>query len=104
MARETLQVAERRAQLHGLVPLLARIEQSLRLAGVQRTSERRNRNGALTEREREVLDLVGLGLRSSEISRRLGISRETVETLIESARRSLGARTRSQAVAITKRR
>ena len=55
--------------------------------------------GGLSAREREVLGLVGAGLRDEEIADRLGIALSTVATLIRSVMDRLGARTRVEAVA-----
>jgi DNA-binding NarL/FixJ family response regulator len=56
-------------------------------------------NGALTDRERDVLKLLAEGLPHEEIGRRLGISGETVRTHVQKACDRLGATTRTQAVA-----
>jgi DNA-binding CsgD family transcriptional regulator len=65
-------------------------------------SQPRPRNGRddpLTDREREVLELVAAGLRDDEISARLGIARSTVATLLRSSMTKLDAQTRVQAAA-----
>lgn len=54
---------------------------------------------ALTARERQVLQLVGAGLRDDEIPDRLGIAPSTVATLLKSSMERLDARTRVEAVA-----
>jgi DNA-binding NarL/FixJ family response regulator len=51
----------------------------------------------LTEREREVLALVGAGLQNKEIARRLGISEKTVKAHLTSVFRQLGVYDRTQA-------
>ena len=51
----------------------------------------------LTEREREVLSLVGAGLQNKEIARRLGISEKTVKAHLTSVFRQLGVFDRTQA-------
>ena len=59
------------------------------------------RNGAhhpLTDREREVLSLIGDGLKDREIAVALGISVRTVEKHVEHILRKLHARNRSDAV------
>jgi DNA-binding NarL/FixJ family response regulator len=56
-------------------------------------------SGRITKREREVLDLVGRGLRSDEIGCALGISAHTVRSHVEAARGKLAARNRLEAVA-----
>ncbi|MGI5120645.1 response regulator transcription factor [Marinactinospora thermotolerans] len=55
---------------------------------------------ALTEREREVLALVGEGLTNEEISRRLVVSPATARTHVSRAMVKLGARDRAQLVVI----
>lgn len=52
----------------------------------------------LTKREREVLELISLGLTNSEIARQLSLSRRTVETHVDRVRSKLGAPTRMRAV------
>jgi DNA-binding NarL/FixJ family response regulator len=54
--------------------------------------------GALTPREREVLDLLAEGLTMRQIGRRLGISARTVETHVAKIYRKLSVRSRVQAV------
>ena len=54
----------------------------------------------LSEREREVLRLLAEGFRSEEIAQRLFISEHTVRAHVAKATTRLGARTRTQAVAI----
>ena len=53
----------------------------------------------LSEREREVLDLLSHGLMYKEISEKLGISFETVRTYIRRIYEKLQVRTRTEAVA-----
>lgn len=57
----------------------------------------------LSQREREVLEALGHGLRDKEIAARLGISIETVRTHVRNAVRTLGAHTREHAVALLSR-
>ncbi|MFD4639991.1 response regulator [Lentzea sp. NPDC058436] len=52
----------------------------------------------LTSREREVLDLIGEGLRNGEIARRLFISEATVKTHINNLFAKAGLHTRADAV------
>lgn len=59
-----------------------------------------NRLAVLTEREREVLALVGLGLSNDEIGVELGLSPATARTHVSHAMVKLGARDRAQLVVI----
>jgi len=54
--------------------------------------------GELTEREREVLTLIGLGLSNTEICERLYVSMSTTKTHIGRLLMKLGARDRAQLV------
>ncbi|WP_084960166.1 response regulator [Thermoactinospora rubra] len=54
--------------------------------------------GLLTEREREIVTLVGGGLTNVEIARRLSISPATAKTHVARAMTKLGARDRAQLV------
>ncbi|MDT3398820.1 response regulator transcription factor [Streptomyces sp. B1866] len=56
------------------------------------------RLAALTEREREVMALVGIGLSNEEIARRLVVSPLTAKTHVSRAMVKLGARDRAQLV------
>ncbi|AWL36916.1 MULTISPECIES: response regulator transcription factor [unclassified Streptomyces] len=55
---------------------------------------------ALTEREREVVALVGIGLSNEEIARRLVVSPLTAKTHVSRAMVKLGARDRAQLVVL----
>lgn len=55
---------------------------------------------SLTRRQIEVLDLVAHGFTTKEIAVRLGVSDATVKFHVTSALRTLGARSRTEAVAI----
>jgi DNA-binding CsgD family transcriptional regulator/tetratricopeptide (TPR) repeat protein len=99
-ATEALLLAERRAEERGLAPLLGRIHRSLRLAGVRRSAPRARGEHGLTSRELEVLALVADGLSNPQIAGRLAVSRPTVERLVASASRKLGASTRAQAAVL----
>lgn len=59
---------------------------------------------ALTEREREVLQLVALGLPNKQIARRLGISEHTVKFHVAAILAKLGAASRTEAVHLGARR
>jgi DNA-binding CsgD family transcriptional regulator len=54
----------------------------------------------ITEREREVLELVAEGYSTAEIGRVLWITEDTVRTHIKRMLARMGARTRAHAVAI----
>lgn len=95
-----LLAAERRAEQAGLVVLLGRVRRALRRHAVRRDVRGARANGALTDREREVLRLVAAGEPSRRVATRLGISAETVETHVRSGMRKLGARTRTEAAAL----
>ncbi|MEN3266320.1 response regulator transcription factor [Pseudonocardia sp.] len=55
---------------------------------------------ALTEREREVVELVAAGLSNDEIAERLVVSRATAKTHVSRAMVKLGARDRAQVVVL----
>ena len=56
---------------------------------------------ALSERQRQIVELLAEGLTTKEICRRLGISPNTVKTHIASIFRALGVKNRTQVVAVT---
>ncbi len=56
------------------------------------------RPAPLSERERDVLELVAIGLPTKSIARRLGLSPNTVKHHIAAIFRKLGARTRAEAL------
>lgn len=73
-----------------------------RLTKVVRRSRSRvsHRGRHLTKREREVLHMLGDGLRHDEIARRLFISPKTVATHVEHILRKFDVRSRTEAVAL----
>jgi DNA-binding CsgD family transcriptional regulator len=77
-----------------LVPIL----RSLR--AVRTNGRVTHSRAALSRRERQVLELVGDGLSTDCIAERLGLRANTVESHVGSARRKLGASTRTQAAAM----
>jgi DNA-binding NarL/FixJ family response regulator len=56
--------------------------------------------GALSEREREVLDLIADGLTGEEAAKQLFLSPETIRTHLRNAMTKLEATTRAHAIAI----
>lgn len=91
--------AEAAATASGLVALSARVRQSLRAAGVRRSAARAPGRAGLSQREEEVLALVGAGRTTEEIARELRVAPATVERLVRSAARRLGVPTRRAAAA-----
>ena len=77
--------------------LLARIEMSTVAAGTEQGED-------LTAREREVLQLVALGLANKTIAARLGISEHTVKFHVAAILGKLGAGSRTEAVHLGARR
>jgi len=79
-----------------------------RLGGAEpaATSDRRHEvgSGGLTPRELEVLDLVAAGRSNSEIGQQLFISRKTASVHVSNILAKLGAATRTEAVAVARRR
>src|SRR5438093_2304989 len=55
----------------------------------------------LTAREREIANLLGLGLTNKEIAVRLGISQRTADTHVQNMLNKLGASNRAQIVALS---
>jgi DNA-binding CsgD family transcriptional regulator len=95
-----LEEAEYEARALGQVMMLGRVHRSLRRLGVRRTVARTTDASGLTGREREILDLVGKGLTNAQIAARLGVSRSTVVTLVDSASTKLGATSRVHAASL----
>lgn len=101
-----LTAVEAAAEAHGMRTLLGRVRRSLRLAGTARpaprtpVADRRPGRGALTVRERDILELVELGLTNLEIARRMGLGRPTVARILSNAMDKLGAESRAQAVVL----
>lgn len=58
--------------------------------------------GSLTDREREILDLLAIGMTSAEIAKRLYLATNTVRTYCQVLLSKLGARNRMHAVAIAR--
>jgi DNA-binding CsgD family transcriptional regulator len=92
----------------GAKPAAEALRKRLRQDGVRgiprgpRPSTKRNAWG-LTTREREILDLLCLGLKNSEIAERLFRSVRTIEHHVDSILGKLGAKSRAQVPAIVQR-
>jgi DNA-binding CsgD family transcriptional regulator len=102
-AKERLQFVldEAMAMGHAVIELRAR--RSLRRAGVRTAGHARPRASSglrLTDRERELVGLVGRGLTNIEIARRMGLGRPTVSRTLSNAMAKLGAESRAQAVVL----
>ena len=95
-----LELAESIASELSATLFLARIHRSLRAAGQRRSAPRSERRDRLTDRERQVLELVRKGLTNAQIATQLGITQRTVVALIASAVNELGAANRSHAAAL----
>ena len=80
--------------------LIARVRRLLEWPRANGTPSREGRLGALTPREREVLDLLAEGYGQDEIAERLVISPNTVATHIQRVLTKLEVRSRAQAVAL----
>jgi DNA-binding NarL/FixJ family response regulator len=94
--RLSCRTAERRlSEARAALGAATNAEAVLRADGQEIGSQR----DGLSARERQVLKLVGGGLRDEEIADRMTIARSTVSTLLRSAMAKLDARTRVEAVA-----
>jgi DNA-binding NarL/FixJ family response regulator len=71
-----------------------------RIKRVLLARETTDRIGALSEREREVLDLIADGLTGEQVAQRLFLSPETIRTHLRNAMTKLEATTRAHAIAI----
>ncbi|WP_018352782.1 helix-turn-helix transcriptional regulator [Longispora albida] len=99
VAVPALTAAEELAESSGMIVLAGRARMGLRRHAVRRDRRGPQRDGELTDRERQILELVAGGEPTRRIAGVLGISRETVETHIRAGMRKLGARTRTEAAA-----
>jgi DNA-binding CsgD family transcriptional regulator len=92
------------AEALAYAPIAARARRSLRQAGVHVAppagDTQTQRWARMTRREREALQLVGRGLTTPQIARRMGLGRGTVDQVLASATRKLGAASRMQAAAM----
>ncbi|WUH89428.1 response regulator transcription factor [Streptomyces sp. NBC_00433] len=67
------------------------------------TGQSADLGSTLTPRERETLDLLGDGLGTAEISRRLGVALNTARNHVQRVLEKLGARSQLEAVAVARR-
>ena len=70
------------------------------LAGTTRRRFEPRLTRRLTEREREVLELLADGLTTAEVAERLSLSQHAVRSRVKAALGKLGARNREHAIAI----
>ena len=100
-AREVADLARAAAEALDAAPLLA----ELRVLGSARAPRAAApQSQPLTAREREILDLVAQGGSNGEIGRRLFISTKTVSVHVSNILAKLGAASRTEAVAVARRR
>jgi DNA-binding NarL/FixJ family response regulator len=71
-----------------------------RVAAKVLAASRSRRAGLLTERERQVVRLIGAGRSNKQIAHELGITERTVKFHVRSAMNKLGAENRAQAFAL----
>ncbi|MEU8776619.1 response regulator transcription factor [Streptomyces sp. NPDC048606] len=84
-----------------LSPLVARrLMTDLRRAPAQRGGEAEGLTGLLTQREREVLGMLGAGLSNAQIAERLHLVEGTIKTYVSAILTRLGVRNRVQAAII----
>jgi len=94
-AKEILIEVADTAALRGGSTILELAEKRLRGLGV-RTWRRGAVSAGLTDREREIVHLIGAGASNPEIAQRLFLSRKTVERHVSNALRKVGARNRAE--------
>lgn len=99
-----LQSVQAAAAAAGAATVAAAAEQSLRRYGVRtwrRTAS--SANALLTDRERDVVELLATGATNPEIAATLFVSRKTVERHVSRALEKLGARNRTELAALWRR-
>lgn len=93
-------VARQIATEHTYLPMVRRIAGTLRSLGVARSGGTNGERQKLTDRETQILGLVGGGLSSLQIAARLHIQKSTVETHIRSGMRKLDCAARVEAASL----
>jgi DNA-binding NarL/FixJ family response regulator len=93
-----------RALALGAASWANRVRRSLRTAGVARRAGPAEVRAGLTEREVHVIEMAGAGMKTAAIAAALGLGASTVESMVRSATRKLGAPTRMAAAAELERR
>jgi PAS domain S-box-containing protein len=95
----TVELAGHRESLTGrgliLIVVMRKLRGSRSTDGHERASD-----AALTAREREIVELIALGLTGPEIARELYLSHATVRTHVRNAMNKLGAHSRAHLVAM----
>lgn len=98
-ARDRLDLALAEAEQAALLGLASRARRSLRDLGVARPTPAAPGGSGLTGREAQLLELVAAGRTSAQIASELHLSRQTVDQVITTATRKLGAPNRRSAAA-----
>jgi DNA-binding CsgD family transcriptional regulator len=98
-ASDRLDLALAEAERASLLGLAARARRSLRDLGVARSAPVAPGSAGLTGREAQLLELVAAGRTSAQIASQLHLSRQTVDQVITTATRKLGAPNRRSAAA-----
>ena len=80
-----------------IVSVVAERSGDITLAAATGAKASRPRVGALSERERQVLELASQGFHNDEIGRRLFISPKTVKTHLQNIYEKLGVSSRTEA-------
>lgn len=99
-ATDRLRGAEEMATATGFLAVVLRARRSQRAAGAGRGANRSAGVAGLTARETDVLRRVGAGLTSRQIAAELHVSPSTIDTLVRSGTRKLGASNRRAAAGL----
>lgn len=101
-AAELLRQVASEADVAGALAIVGVAEQELRRLGVRTWRRGRSRvaDGTLSDREREIAQLVRTGASNPEIAQALFLSRKTVERHVSNVLAKLGARNRAELAAL----